>query len=632
MRFGYWTLLRHTWPLALGAAFLVSAFTSPPSAFAQQAPLPSLDDAAAAVVRIEAVGTFVDPYEGTQPNVPGFGSGFLIDASGLAVTNNHVVTGGALFRVYVPGRDEPVNARVLGVSECSDLAVIDLTGEGYPFLAWEQGDLAREAAVFAAGYPMGDPDFVLTEGAVTDFAASGESDWSSLETVIAHNARIQPGNSGGPLLDGAGRVVGVNYAGSTAPRRSYAIPATAALEILDALAAGRDVDALGINGMALDESGRSGVWVASVESGSQADRAGLLPGDLLFAIEGAAVAVNGTMEEYCDIIRSHDATDVLQFKVYRESTQEVLVGQFNGEPVSVSTDEPYPPLAADDGFAYVPLADSSGVIAFDVPEAWSAIEERDWVLEGQVVGRQLIVATDLQDFLRDRSAPGMAVSWSFTLDEKTTPRTLSRTPDLSDACDYASSEEDADPGVYAAYERFYAGCEQETVALVDSYEDQLDSYILKAEFYGISDPAMDVYSRFYQSLSIDAAAYIPVDPAEYVTVRDETGRIAIRVPPLWVDTRSEALDEDGDLLGRLLTVAPNVDEYNDFWGTPGVTVNVYDDIGLQAGDLEGWLADYGEIEDCTFDGRFAWQGAGYAGLFNRWRNCAGEEDSYYLDY
>jgi serine protease Do len=82
----------------------------------------NVEDVKKATVQIEAEGSFVDPQVGQVYNVAGRGSGFIIDPSGIAVTNNHVVTGAALIKVWVGGETKPRNARVLGVSECWDLA------------------------------------------------------------------------------------------------------------------------------------------------------------------------------------------------------------------------------------------------------------------------------------------------------------------------------------------------------------------------------------------------------------------------------------------------------------------------------------------------------------------------------
>ena len=78
----------------------------------------SVDDVKDATIQIEAQGTIVDPEFGLQVNSAGRGSGFIIDPSGIAVTNNHVVAGAALVKVWLAGESSPRNARVLGLSEC----------------------------------------------------------------------------------------------------------------------------------------------------------------------------------------------------------------------------------------------------------------------------------------------------------------------------------------------------------------------------------------------------------------------------------------------------------------------------------------------------------------------------------
>src|SRR5262245_15357119 len=98
-------------------------------------PTEGLEAVKEATVQIVAQGTFVDPEEG-QFESAGAGSGFIIDPSGLAVTNNHVVVGAGLLQVFVPGEDGPRNAKVIGVSECSDLAVIDIERDDFTALEW----------------------------------------------------------------------------------------------------------------------------------------------------------------------------------------------------------------------------------------------------------------------------------------------------------------------------------------------------------------------------------------------------------------------------------------------------------------------------------------------------------------
>lgn len=244
-----------------------------------------------------AEGTFQDPEVGTVYNAAGSGSGFIIDPSGIAVTNNHVVTGAALLEVYVGREDEPRNARVLGVSECSDLAVIDIDGDGYPFLEWYDGELTTGLDVYAAGFPLGDPEFTLTRGIVSKADADGETGWASIDSVIEHDAAIQPGNSGGPLVTDDGQVAGVNYAGGspTNTEQFFAIAPDVARPIVEQLRNEENVHSIGVNGQAInDGESISGIWVASVDSGSPADEAGVAGGDIITSLEGLVLSTDGT--------------------------------------------------------------------------------------------------------------------------------------------------------------------------------------------------------------------------------------------------------------------------------------------------------------------------------------------------
>src|SRR4030067_796471 len=81
--------------------------------------------------------------------------------------------GGALLQVWGGGESEPRNARILGVSECSDLAVIDIEGGDFPYLDWHPGDINVGLEVYAAGFPLGDPECTLTKGIVSKAQTSG---------------------------------------------------------------------------------------------------------------------------------------------------------------------------------------------------------------------------------------------------------------------------------------------------------------------------------------------------------------------------------------------------------------------------------------------------------------------------
>ena len=332
------------------------------------------------VVKIAAEGTFIDPEVGEQRNSAGVGSGAIISDDGLIVTNNHVVTGAALLRVYLAGESEPVNAKVLGVSECSDLAVIQIDGEGYTALDYRTDEVTPGLEVYAAGFPASDAntiedvDYTLTRGIVSSTTASGETSWASVDEVLEHDARIRGGNSGGPLLDTDGRIVGINYAGIDASDQNYAISAAEATPIIEQLVAGQDVESIAINGQAVnDGAGTNGIWVASVESGSPADAAGIEPGDIITRLEGLDLALDGTMSDYCDVIRTKGSDATMSVEVLRFATEEVYEGQLNGTPLELSfsfaqefqddvTVGDDPAVATETYAEYVSISDDSGSI------------------------------------------------------------------------------------------------------------------------------------------------------------------------------------------------------------------------------------------------------------------------------
>jgi S1-C subfamily serine protease len=295
----------------------------------------SLRDAKEAVVRIVTQGAFKYPDFGTFEETSS-GSGFVIDPSGIAVTNNHVVTGAAVVEVYFSGDPEPKRAKVLGVSECSDLAVIDIDGDGYPYLSWYTDPIELGLEVYSLGYPLGDPEFTQHKGNISKESASVSMTRTDVDNVVEHDAQINPGNSGGPLVTDDARVVGVNYALNTESNQYFAITYAEAKGILDKLEKDQNVLSIGINGDAfVTEDGFSGIWVYSVDSGSPADKAGVQAGDILEEMEGITLAKNGTMAEYCDILRGKSDNATLAVQVVRYDTGEVLEGQVNGRELEV---------------------------------------------------------------------------------------------------------------------------------------------------------------------------------------------------------------------------------------------------------------------------------------------------------
>jgi serine protease Do len=375
-----------------------------------------MEDVKHATVQIEAQGSFVDPELGALTNVAGRGTGFIIDPSGIAVTNNHVVTGSALLKVWVGGETQPKSARILGVSECWDLAVIDIEGDGYPYLDMHPGEVEPGLEVYAAGFPLGDPEYTLTKGIVSKAKASGNTSWASVSAVLEHDARIRPGNSGGPLVDKEGRVVGINYAGNDVYDQNFAIRAKDAQKVIDALKGGKDFEANGINGQAVmsEDKTISGVWVSSVKSGSPADKAGIKGGDILTKMEGLVLGTDGTLSDYCGILRTHNMQDTLAIEVLRFGTQEYLAGQLNGKALetSFSFANELSGQVSDTGSAtsyskFVKVSDNSGSIEVSLPAEWSDVNGDAWESGGDVIGASITAAASLQRFNEGYDEPGV---------------------------------------------------------------------------------------------------------------------------------------------------------------------------------------------------------------------------------
>lgn len=452
----------------------------------------SLEEAKSAIIQIEAKGSFKDPEVGLMMNVAGRGSGFIIDPSGIAVTNNHVVTGAATLEVWIGGETESRNARILGVSECSDLAVIDIDGDDFPYLEWYDGTISAGMDVYAAGFPLGDPEYTLTRGIVSKESASGESAYSSVDRVIEHDATINPGNSGGPLITPDGEAVGINYLGRSRPgtqTQFFAIARDEALEMIEIMQTGEDADSIGINGEAVNNGeGILGIWVSSVKSGSPADVAGIKGGDIIVTIEGLVLATDYTMSDYCDILRTHDAGDTLNVQVMRFETREFLEGQINGRPLSSltsqSTEEkedeaaaPPPPTAtmapteapATPESEWYIAVDEYGAIAISLPTfQWPISVYSDWIEDGEVIGTSIYASSDIEAML-NWEATGVILSVSGKLN-KGYIQVLDEYRDVfSEVCDDNPYRSDFENDYYRGQSERYWRCGGQNGPTIDIY-------------------------------------------------------------------------------------------------------------------------------------------------------------------
>lgn len=278
------------------------------------APLPDFADLAErvlpAVVNIAVTGeqmAAVPPeFRGTplerhfrnrRERVQGAGSGFIIDADGLVVTNNHVVGQASRLMVSLQGGQE-VPAQVIGGDELTDLALLRIEARpGVVPLQWGSSAGMRVGNwVLAAGNPFG-LGGTVTSGIIS--ARGRDLGSGPFDDFIQTDAAINPGNSGGPLFNMAGEVIGINtaiYSPSGANAGiGFATPSDLARPVIETLLREGQV-ARGWLGVQVQDvvaatpaPGQRAVLVAGVDRAGPAARSGLRPGDLVTGINGEPV-------------------------------------------------------------------------------------------------------------------------------------------------------------------------------------------------------------------------------------------------------------------------------------------------------------------------------------------------------
>ncbi|MCB1791826.1 MAG: trypsin-like peptidase domain-containing protein [Gammaproteobacteria bacterium] len=316
----------------------------------EQTTIAIFERASPSVVFITTRQRVVDLYTRNVFSVPrGTGSGFFWDDLGHIVTNNHVIEGASEATIRLnDGRS--YRAVLVGRSPAHDLAVLRINvpiDPRPPVPIGTSHDLKVGQKVFAIGNPFG-LDYTLTSGLVSALDRSlEEENGSTIEHLIQTDAAINPGNSGGPLLDSAGRLIGINTA-IYSPSGAYAgigfaVPVDTVNRVVPeliaeghytrpALGIGVDED---VNRALLRELGITGVAVLRVEPGSSAELAGLrafrpsgdgkvIAGDVILSIEDTPIGSVAKLLSVLDDYRIGDRVSLRVLRGGREHELEVL--------------------------------------------------------------------------------------------------------------------------------------------------------------------------------------------------------------------------------------------------------------------------------------------------------------------
>jgi S1-C subfamily serine protease len=294
--------------------------------------------ASPAVVNITAIGVQRDFFTLNLYQIPqGTGSGFVWDGNGNVITNFHVIQNADAAQVTLADQSN-WKARVVGVAPDKDLAVLRIDAPAnklHPIPLGTSKDLQVGQSVFAIGNPFG-LDQTLTTGVISALNREIESvTRRPIQGVIQSDAAINPGNSGGPLLDSAGRLIGVNtaiYSPSGASAGiGFAIPVDTVNRIVPELIRSGKVIQPGMGIQIADEQiaqrlGVTGVLVVDVARGSAASKAGIQPtrrdadgklrlGDIITAVDGRKVA---TPNDLFLLLEKYKIGDVVTISLLRD--------------------------------------------------------------------------------------------------------------------------------------------------------------------------------------------------------------------------------------------------------------------------------------------------------------------------
>ena len=302
-----------------------------------------------AVVTITATGGTPAPVSTSASPAPqseALGTGIIFDSDGHILTNNHVVAGSTTFTVLFATAKHPITARLVGHDALNDLAVLKVDGQ-VPGIAQfgTSRDLQPGQRVLAIGSALGDFKNTVTSGVISALHRTLGGQASEMDDMIQTDAAINHGNSGGPLINLSGQVVGVNTAiaardpssGDVAQGIGFAIPSDRARDIAQQLLLHGTVSHpyLGITYQGIDPQLQAvkslptdhGALVSDVKAGSPSDKGGIKKNDIITAIDGQDIDQDNTLFA---LLSKHKVGDKVKLAILRNGnklTAEVTLGQ-----------------------------------------------------------------------------------------------------------------------------------------------------------------------------------------------------------------------------------------------------------------------------------------------------------------
>jgi S1-C subfamily serine protease len=238
------------------------------------------------------------------------GTGMVLTSSGEILTNNHVIRGATDIKVVVPNTGQSYSAQVIGYDVSHDVAVLRVSGASNlkTISQGDSGSVNPGQSVQAVGNAGGTGRLSFASGTVTNVdraitVGDDQGGSESLSGLIETNAAVRPGDSGGPLLNSSGQVIGMDTAASvsndvaqTTTNDGYAIPINNAMSIVKQIESGNGSGTVHVGGTAFlgvestANSYSSGAEISAVVPGSAAEAAGLTAGDLILSVGGHTIS------------------------------------------------------------------------------------------------------------------------------------------------------------------------------------------------------------------------------------------------------------------------------------------------------------------------------------------------------
>lgn len=297
-------------------------------------------DVADAVVHIEVIKSVTDPRTRQQRDAPGSGSGFIISSDGFVVTNNHVIENAKDIRVSLADGRKVV-AELKGADPSTDIAVLKIYENNLKALAFADSSKLQPGQIAVAiGNPLG-LQHTVTAGVVSALGRSlRASNGRLIDDVIQTDASLNPGNSGGPLVNSSGQVIGVNTAMiPTAHGICFAVSSNLAAYVAGRLIMNGRVKRayLGIAGQLVNLTDRmiaanklqkrAGVYIFEIEADSPAQNRKLQTGDIIVSLRDRSV---GSVDDMHKLLSEEFIGQRISIEVLR-SGRKVAVEVIPGE-------------------------------------------------------------------------------------------------------------------------------------------------------------------------------------------------------------------------------------------------------------------------------------------------------------